>query len=177
MKTCISLSAAAFVLLVGPAIAESPYAGLQTRSIKALSDQQIADLRSGRGMRLALAAELNGYPGPSHVLELAPRIGLSDVQRNSIRAMFETMKAETIPIGEQLIAQEAALDKLFADHAVTPDNLSVAVAEIGATQAQLRAAHLRYHLLTVTILEPSQVQKYLMLRGYEHGSQQHHHRP
>src|SRR5215210_6137663 len=177
MKICISLSAAAFLFLVGPAFDQSPYAGMQTRSIKALSDQQIADLRSGRGMGLALAAELNGYPGPSHVLELAPKIGLSDLQRSSIRAMLDTMKAETIPIGERLIAQEAALDKLFADHAITPENLSVAIAEIGATQAQLRAAHLRYHLLTVTILEPSQVQKYLMLRGYEHGSQQHHHRP
>jgi hypothetical protein len=32
------------------------------RSIKALSDQQVSDLRAGRGMGLALAAELNGYP-------------------------------------------------------------------------------------------------------------------
>src|SRR2546430_17587050 len=45
-----------------------PYAGMEPRSIKALSDQQIADLRDGRGMSLALAAELNGYPEPSHVL-------------------------------------------------------------------------------------------------------------
>ena len=47
----------------------SPYAGLETRTIKALSEQQIADLRAGRGMALALAAEVNGYPGPLHVIE------------------------------------------------------------------------------------------------------------
>src|SRR5215210_5739449 len=132
MKICISLSAAAFLFLVGPAFDQSPYAGMQTRSIKALSDQEIADLRAGRGMGLALAAELNGYPGPSHLVELAGKIGLSEVQRNSARGMFEAMK-----IGERLIAQEAALDKLFADHAITPETLSAATSEIGTTQAQL----------------------------------------
>src|SRR5258708_13618981 len=111
---------------------------MQARSIKALSDQQIADLRAGRGMGLALAAELNGYPGPSHLLELADKIGLSDTQRNGARSMFEAMKAETIPTGERLIAQEAALDKLFVDHAITPEKLSGATTEIGLTQSQLR---------------------------------------
>ena len=37
-----------------------PYAGMQTRQIKALSAEQIADLKAGRGMGLAMAAELNG---------------------------------------------------------------------------------------------------------------------
>jgi hypothetical protein len=47
----------------------SPYAGYQQRPVKAPSEQQVADLRAGRGIGLALAAELNGYPGPVHVLE------------------------------------------------------------------------------------------------------------
>jgi hypothetical protein len=176
MKTFVPLSVVAVAFAIGSAVAQTPYAGMQTRSIKALSDQHIADLRAGRGMGLALAAELNGYPGPSHLLELADKIDLSDAQRNSARSMFEAMKAETIPIGERLIAQEAALDKLFADHAVTPEKLSTATAEIGATQAQLRAAHLKYHLSTVAMLEPSQIQQYSALRGYDDGgSQEHHH--
>jgi hypothetical protein len=176
MKQFVALSVAAVVLAFGSAVAETPYAGLQTRSIKALSDQQIADLRAGRGMGLALAAELNGYPGPSHLLELADKLGLSDAQRNSARNMFEAMKSETIPIGERLIAQEAALDRLFADHVITPEKLSIATAEIGATQAELRAAHLKYHLSTVAMLQPSQIQQYSVMRGYEGGgSQQHHH--
>jgi hypothetical protein len=33
---------------------------MQNRTIKTLSDQQVADLNAGRGMGLALAAELNG---------------------------------------------------------------------------------------------------------------------
>ena len=40
----------------------SPYAGMQNRGLKALSEQQIEDLRGGRGMGVALTAELNGYP-------------------------------------------------------------------------------------------------------------------
>ncbi len=47
--------------------ASSPYAGLERRAVKSLSEQQVADLRAGRGMGLALPAELNGYPGPVHV--------------------------------------------------------------------------------------------------------------
>jgi hypothetical protein len=176
MKQFVTLSVFAAVLAFGSAVAQTPYAGLQTRSIKALSDQQIADLRAGRGMGLALAAELNGYPGPSHLLELADKLGLSDAQRNGVRNMFEAMQAETIPIGERLIAQEAALDRLFADRLITPEKLSAATAEIGATQAELRAAHLKYHLSTVTMLEPTQIQQYSAMRGYDNGGPQEHHR-
>src|SRR4051794_25283192 len=91
-----------------------PYAGMQVRPIKTLSDQQIDDLRSGRGMGLALAAELNGYPGPSHVLELGDKLGLSNDQRTRVQALFNEMKAEAVPLGEKLIAQEADLDRQFA---------------------------------------------------------------
>jgi hypothetical protein len=175
MKTSAALAVVAVTLAVASAIAQTPYGGMQTRSIKALSDQQIADLRAGRGMGLALAAELNGYPGPSHLLEIADKIGLSDAQRNSAASMFEAMKAETIPIGERLIAQEAALDQLFADHAITSDKLSAATADIGTTQAQLRAAHLKYHLSTVAVLHPSQIRQYAVLRGYDDGSSREHH--
>ena len=42
----------------------------------------MADLRAGRGMGLALAAELNGYPGPAHVLELADKLDLARSTEN-----------------------------------------------------------------------------------------------
>ena len=93
---------------------QQPYAGLEGRSIKALSEQQIADLRAGRGMGLALAAELNGYPGPLHVLEFANDLDLTSQQRAKVQELFAAMKAEAIPLGERLIAQEVDLDKQFA---------------------------------------------------------------
>jgi hypothetical protein len=58
----IRLVFASFILATSPVLAQS-YAGMQARSIKSLSEQQVADLSAGRGMGLALAAELNGYPG------------------------------------------------------------------------------------------------------------------
>ena len=125
---------------------QQPYAHLHSRPIKALSDQQIADLRAGRGMGYALPAELNGYPGPSHTLENADALRLSAVQRERTKALFEAMKAEAVPLGERLIQQETELERLFAEKAVTPANLESATSAIGVTQGALRAAHLRYHL-------------------------------
>ena len=156
------------------ASAQTPYAGMQTRSIKALSDQQIADLGAGRGMGLALAAEMNGYPGPSHVLELADRLELSAEQRASVQKLFDSMKAEAVPLGARLIEQEADLDKQFADRSMTSESLKLSTAAIAATQGMLRETHLRYHLSTAAILNPSQTLKYAELRGYGSGHRHHH---
>src|SRR6266536_386214 len=101
MMKAIAAAATILILASTASLAQSPYAGMQTRPIKALSTQQVDDLRAGRGMGLALAAELNGFPGPSHLLELADQLGLSDAQRNTVRSLFEAMRAETIPIGER----------------------------------------------------------------------------
>ena len=48
----------------------SPYAGQEVRRIKSLSAERVADLLAGRGAGYAKAAELNGVPGPVHVLEV-----------------------------------------------------------------------------------------------------------
>lgn len=146
----------------GPA---TPYGGMERRAVKALSDQQIADLRAGRGMSLALPAELNGYPGPLHVVEHADALNLTDAQRSLAKALYE-MKAETIPIGERIVAEESALDRLFAEGRVTPATLTEVTARIAAAQGQLRAAHLRYHVTMKDTLTPDQVASYNRQRGY-----------
>lgn len=157
----------ATLLLASTAVfAETPYAAMQARPIKALSEQQVSDLNAGRGMGLALAAALNGYPGPSHVLELADRLELSADQRDRIKALFDSMKAEAQPLGVRLIAQEADLDRLFVSRAVTPASLKASTAAIAATQGELREAHLKYHLSTADVLSTDQMQKYAELRGY-----------
>jgi LTXXQ motif family protein len=155
--------------------AQTPYAGMETRPIKALSEQQVADLEAGRGMGLALAAELNGYPGPSHVLELADKLELSADQRASIQHLFNSMKAEAVPIGRKLIEQEADLDKRFADRTVTPESLKTSTAAVALTQGELRETHLKYHLSTVAILTPGQMQRYAELRGYGEKRMHDHH--
>jgi len=168
MTRTIILLALALALSAGAASAQhaQPYAGMQTRPLKALSAEQIADLKAGRGMGLALAAELNGYPGPSHVLELARELNLTDAQRARVQALFQAMKAETVPLGEKLIALESDLDRQFAARVITPASLTTAMDTIGAAQAKLRTAHLKYHLSTLDVLTPAQVQRYTHLRGY-----------
>ena len=119
---CI-LATAILFLVTGNVLAESPYAGMQSRTVKALSEQQVADLSQGRGMGMALAAELNGYPGPSHVLELADKLELRPDQISAVRSLFESMKSESIPLGARLIEEETELDRQFATRAITPDSL------------------------------------------------------
>lgn len=168
------------VALLAPAAvwAQTPYAGMQSRHIKALSDQQIGDLRAGRGMGLALAAELNGYPGPSHVLELADQLGLNPEQRRKVEEMFSEMKIETTPIGNILIEKEAYLDRQFASRTITDESLGSATAAIAKTQGELRQAHLKYHLRTAAVLDQAQLARYAELRGYtsDGAAQRHRHR-
>lgn len=149
-----------------PAMAASPYAGMAKRSVKAISEEQIGDLRAGRGMGLALAAELNGYPGPRHVLDLADALDLSEAQRSKLEELFAAMQAESVPIGAHLIAQETELDSQFAHKMVTFESLLTAMEAIGRSQTALRVSHLKYHLLTRALLTPAQVQHYNEARGY-----------
>ena len=162
---------AAGLVLAGSALAQhhappTPYAGLERRGIKSLSEQQIADLKAGRGMGLALPAELNRYPGPMHVLELADPLRLSPEQRRRMEGLVEAMRAEVRPLGEEVIAAESALDGLFATARATPASVTEASGAAGAARGALRAAHLRYHLEAREALTPEQIGRYEELRGY-----------
>jgi hypothetical protein len=169
---------ASVILAVASAHAQMPYAGMQTRTIKALSEQQVGDLKAGRGMGLALAAELNGYPGPAHVLELADKLELSAAQRSEVQRLFDSMKAEAMPLGIRLIEQEADLDRQFAGRTVTSESLKAATGAVATTQGILRESHLKYHLSTAALLNPAQMLKYAELRGYgvDGGAGGHKHR-
>lgn len=145
--------------------AHGPYAGMQDRPIKALSEQQLSDLRAGKGMSLALPAELNGYPGPSHALELAEALKMTAEQRSRTQALFAQMHQEAKVAGEEVIAAEVALDALFKTKAATPGALRTATHNAAVAKGQLRETHLRYHLAMVELLSAEQVSAYNRLRG------------
>jgi hypothetical protein len=176
MKSTIALLVLA---LVGPvAVAQhghsqhdhahghSPYVDMARRDIKALSDEQIAGLRAGHGMSLALPAELNGYPGPSHVLELAEPLQLSEEQLTRTRELFEAMRREAAALGERVIVAERALDVLFAEGVATPETLRETTLEATRLHGELRALHLSYHLDMMDVLTEDQIEQYAALRGY-----------
>jgi Spy/CpxP family protein refolding chaperone len=168
----------AFAATAAAASAESlPYAGLKGRGIKALAESEVADLLAGRGAGMALPAELNRYPGPRHVLELATELELSPEQNTETRRLFARIEAEAVPLGEAVVAQEAELERLFASGAADEGSLRSAVAETARLRGELRYTHLKYHLAMRRLLNPTQVAAYDAARGYaasgQHGTGGH----
>ena len=172
------LGLASCLLVFGGASAialQQPYAGMEQRAIKALSENEIADLLAGRGAGYALAAELNGYPGPTHVLELADELELTSEQRSQMEALFADMQQNAIARGEAYIAAEAELEKAFASGSATPATVASLTVAAAEAEALLRQAHLETHLKTLPLLTPHQVALYNNLRGYAGGGGQHQH--
>jgi hypothetical protein len=60
--------------------------------MKALAPERIEDLLMGRGAGHALSAELNHYPGPKHVLDLATELPLTPMQQQQARDSFAAME-------------------------------------------------------------------------------------
>ncbi len=145
----------------------SPYAGLESREIKSLSEADIEDLRTGRGWGMALAAELNGVPGPAHLLEMKEELALSAEQVSAIEDIFANMQAEAQEAGESLIKAEADIEMAFRDGGMTHGALRALIATSAATLAELRFIHLSRHLETPVLLTAEQIARYNELRGYE----------
>lgn len=144
----------------------SPYAGEQTRRIKSLADSDVASLLAGAGAAYAKAAELNGYPGPAHVIELRQQLDLSPGQLAASQALLAAHKARARALGQDLVEAERRLDALFADRRAQADTVEAATAEVGRISARLRAEHLNTHLQQTALLRPAQVQAYNQFRGY-----------
>ncbi|MBT5811415.1 MAG: hypothetical protein HOI19_13655 [Rhodospirillaceae bacterium] len=144
----------------------APYAGQQDRAIKSLSAKDIDDLRNGRGWGFAKAAELNGVPGPVHLLELRTEIGLTPSQIAAIKGQFKAMKAKAVPLGKTLIEREALLERAFASGDIDSAKLKALLADIAVARRDLRFVHLATHLETPAILSPDQIKTYNRLRGY-----------
>lgn len=163
----------------GPSSAGQPYAGEQQREIKALSGQDIQAYENGQGHGFAKAAELNGYPGPMHTLELAKELKLSEAQRAQSQALLTQHKAEARRLGAELIAAERALDQAFASRSINAESLNQLTRTAGEKLAQLRAEHLQTHLAQTALLTPEQIERYQTLRGYgstmpmQHDMKQH----
>ncbi|MEM7693615.1 MAG: hypothetical protein AAF318_04135 [Pseudomonadota bacterium] len=143
----------------------APYAGAHEQAIAALPASRIEALRRGEGLGYALSAELNGWPGPLHVLELAQTLRLSPDVVEDVRAIRQGMLAKAIPLGEALIAAEVSLDDLF-DGDAQPSAVSAATQKAARIEAQLRAVHLNAHLKTAPLLTRHQRMLYARARGY-----------
>jgi hypothetical protein len=149
-----------------PSSEQRPYAGYEVRSIKALSDERVTELLEGKGAGYALAGELNKYPGPRHVLDLAEDLGLSEEQEETVQGIFTEMQDEVRPLGRELVDLEERLDRAFREETIDEDTLVLLTGESAAVEGSLREAHLDAHLKTRDILSAEQVEEYDRLRGY-----------
>lgn len=155
MKTILTLT----LLLTTAAFA-------QHTKIKALSEKEVSDYLAGAGMGFGRTGELNGYPGPKHVLELAEQLSVTPEQRAKLEASMQTMLDRATVLGSELVARERQLDHLFASGSIEPSSLASITAEIGRLQGQLRVAHLTAHLEAKKILTEEQVRRYMEARGH-----------
>jgi Spy/CpxP family protein refolding chaperone len=167
-STIVALAVATVASTVSAA---SPYAGGQNTDIKALSAAEQASLLDGQGMGFAKAAELNGYPGPKHVLELSEQLSLSQAQRAATQALFERMLAAARADGQALVEAERSLDQLYAGKSATTASVNAQLAKIETLRARLRGIHLNAHLEQAALLSQHQIALYAQLRGY--GRHQH----
>lgn len=164
-----------FPIIVSAQKNTSSYAGQEQRDIKALSAADIKMYLEGHGMGLAKVAELNHYPGPRHVLDLATDLKLSHEQFTKTQQAYDKMHAEAVRLGKLIVAKEKQLDSLYAAQKINETQLRAIVGEIAKLQGELRFTHLNAHLEMKKILSPQQVAKYDALRGYTKGSSQQQH--
>jgi Spy/CpxP family protein refolding chaperone len=171
MKTLI-ISFASFAMLVLPAVAQEPphhsLASQETAEISlptSYSADDVAELLQGAGRGMAKPAELNGAPGPTHVLEFAEELELTQEQRVQIEAIRLDMKTNAIVLGQELIALELALEETFAAGEVQAEGLLAALDRIANAERDLRYIHLSAHLSTPALLTADQIRRYDGLRG------------
>ncbi|HYC36004.1 MAG TPA: periplasmic heavy metal sensor [Usitatibacter sp.] len=157
-----------------PGAGHSPYAGQQSRDIKALSEDEVKGLLAGAGLGYARPAELNRYPGPMHALEHAEALQLTSAQRERMQALMKSHKAEARELGARLVALERELDQLFANRKATAESVDRVLLQIGEATARVRGSHLKTHLEATAILTPAQVDRYVELRGYGGGAHHGH---
>lgn len=167
---CFVLICVLFAAVAMPALAQhnhgSKYAGQERREIKSLSPDDLKELRRGGGWGLAKAAELNGMPGPAHLLEMKDKIALTPDQVAKIKALFQDMQGKAIITGKKLIALEKKLELAFQSGGMPEAELRAQLDAIAKVRAQLRFVHLATHLKTPGILSKTQITRYNTLRGY-----------
>jgi hypothetical protein len=152
-----------------------PYEGEQGRAIKALTDAQVNQFLAGAGAGYARAAELNHYPGPLHLLELADQLALTTQQRAAIQELMDAHKAEARAIGAKVVKAESDLDRLFREGRATQPELAAAVQAAAAAEGEYRLSHLETHRRAKFLLTQKQVDRYDELRGYASGGGAHRH--
>lgn len=153
--------------------AQSPYVGLLDASVRGLDEETIDVLRTGKGGGFAIPAEINGYPGPKHALELAADLDLTEEQRARTQALYDRTNAAARRAGADALAAHEALDRAFANGTIDEPALDALLADLEGAYARLRFVHLQAHLEMMDVLTREQIARYSQLRGYGNAHADH----
>lgn len=135
--------------------------------LKTLAAEELEGYLAGEGMGFALAAELNSYPGPKHVLDAGEELEVTAEQKERLEAILEEMLTEAVRLGHAVVEKERELDAIFAKREATLTAVGETTRRIAELEGELRAVHLRAHLLTTEVLTGEQIDEYNRLRGHE----------
>ena len=172
LRTLMAVATVGFTSVVAQAQGPSqPYAGQQLRSVSTLSEADVKQLLAGGGWGLAKPAEFNGYPGPSHVLELADKLELTEPQKKRVEVIFKRMQMRAKSIGARFVSAEQSIDEIFRSGKVDTGSLQTRLRDTERLRSELRRAHLVAHIETTPVLSEAQRKKYAELRGYGAGGE------
>ena len=113
-------------------------------------------LENGQGLGMALVADRNGFPGPRHILDMKEQLQLNSDQERKAQDLFDRMHTRAVVLGKEVLAKEAALERLFS--ADEPDEAGVR--RLLAESAALRWVHLSAHLEARGMVTPEQLHLY-----------------
>ena len=109
-------------------------------------------------------AEMNGYPGPKHVLEFIEELDLSAEQVSQLRKLRTEVTVQSLELSDQIKDLRTKLKGVFAEKKATENGVRTIVSEISELQGRLDMVHLAAHLRAKGILSDEQTAKYYNLR-------------
>ena len=137
---------------------------VQSQTIPA--DKESLEKSEGAGM--ASYADINGYPGPKHVLEMQETLKLTDDQIKDISAIIDEMSENARATGEMIIAKERELESSFRLGKAGESYTKQLATEIGSLRGALRSVHLNAHIQAKSVLTKEQIATYMAIRHKEH---------
>ncbi len=124
-------------------------------------------------MGQAKVAELNQYPGPRHVLQIAFELNLLDEQKTRAQQLYDRMHNDAVKLGAEIVLKEKLLNDSFAGGTIEQNSLEKLLDELAGLQGKLRFTHLEAHLGMKHLLTNDQIKHYDELRGYHHAGMNH----
>lgn len=130
-------------------------------------------LLSGEGAGQGSAAELNGYPGPKHVLDLAAPLSLTPEQKKAVSEIYREMNARAKELGARIVRVEEELNTAFRQGLVSERSVTDDAEQIGRLRGKLRSVHLSAHVRTKAVLTRAQIDLYKSLRAKDGAAGKH----